>query len=145
MPNGQTFIASQSQLIVVDLQGAEVFRVNRPANDILLGEAARNGQFFVITNRGVGLRLDSAGKEIKQFAIGPVQQFVGLDVLPAGKFLVPQTAANKVVEMDADGKVGWSAERAAADLGRPPQQWPHAGGQLSGASKCWNWTRPARR
>jgi hypothetical protein len=109
LPNGQTFIACQNQLLLVNLQGNEVFRHPRPAHDVLSAQRLRNGQYFIITNRGLAVRLDSTGKEIRQFASGPVQQFVGLDVLPAGKFLVPQTAANQVVELDADGKVSWKA------------------------------------
>jgi hypothetical protein len=69
----------------------------------------RDGQFFFITNGGLGIRIDGTGKEIKSFATGYVHQFSGMDVLPNGKLLVPQVSTGKVTEFDLDGKTSWSA------------------------------------
>jgi hypothetical protein len=109
LANGQTFIACQNQLLIVDQAGKELLQVQRPNHDVVAATRLRDGQMLVITNRGIAVRLDAAGKELKSFNVGQVNQFVGMDVLPNGKVLVPQTWANRVVELDADGKTGWSA------------------------------------
>jgi hypothetical protein len=109
LPNGSTFIACHNQLVIVDGQGKEVFGYQRPNHDIMTAVRQRDGQFVFITNGGLAIRIDAAGKETKSFATGYVHQFGGIDALPGGKILVPQTSTSKVVEFDADGKAGWSA------------------------------------
>jgi len=109
LPNGQTFIACHNQLLIVDGSGKEVFQHVRGNHDVTAAVRCRDGQFFLVANNGTGVRLDAAGKEIKTFPTGQVYQFAGLDALADGKVLLPQMGAGKVVELDADGKIGWSA------------------------------------
>ena len=109
LPGGNTFIACHNQLLVVDADGKDVFHYNRPNHDIMAALRLRDGQFFFVTNGGRATRLDAEGKEVKSFSTGYIHQFAGLDVLPGGKVLLPQASNNQVVEFDAEGKAGWSA------------------------------------
>ncbi len=64
----------------------------------------------LVTSGGVCHRLDAAGKEVTRFTVGPVYAMgTNIDVLPAGRILVPLYRQNKVVEYDRDGKVVWEA------------------------------------
>jgi hypothetical protein len=114
LPGGGTFIASHNQLMIVDGAGKETFTHVRPNHDIMAALALPGGGFFLVTNGGLGVRLDGSGKELKSFTAGHVHQFAGLEALPDGKVLMPQVSAGKVAEIDANGKPGWSAPIAQA-------------------------------
>jgi hypothetical protein len=107
LTNGDTFIVTRNQLLIVDKDGKETKVLNR-SNGICAARRTRDGQFVVVTNRGTCERLDAEGKEVKSFAVGAVLSMgLGIDVLPNGHVLIPHYAANKVVEYDADGKSVW--------------------------------------
>jgi HEAT repeat protein len=114
LAGGNTFIACHHMLLLVDGGGKEVFSYNRPNYDIMAAAPLSDGQFFLVTNGGQGVRVDASGKETKTFATGVVQQFTGLDVLPDGKVLLPQASTGKIVELDAEGKIGKSFTFAQA-------------------------------
>jgi HEAT repeat protein len=109
LPNGHTFIACHNQLLVVDHAGKEQFRHDRPNHDIMTAVRLRDGQFFFITNGGLGTRLDARGNLAKSFPVGQVHQFGGLDVLANGRLLIPQVSGAKLAEVDGDGKTHWTA------------------------------------
>ncbi|OAI46047.1 hypothetical protein AYO44_11995 [Planctomycetaceae bacterium SCGC AG-212-F19] len=114
LADGSTFIASHNQLLIVDAAGKERVAHSRPNHDIIAATRLIDGQFFLVTNAGLGVRLDATGKETKSFMAGHVHQFAGLDALPGGKILVPQVSTGKVVEFDPDGKPGWQTAFAQA-------------------------------
>ncbi len=115
LPNGNTFVGCQGQLIVVDHDKKEVFRYNRPNNDIASVTRMRDGGFVFVTNIGTCVRLDATGKEVKSFQIGGRPRvFCGIEGMPDGKVLIPVMIGNKVMEYDADGKNTWSANFANA-------------------------------
>ena len=66
------------------------------------------GQFVVVTNQGMCLRLDRTGKEVKQFRLQGVASF-GNDLLANGNVLIPLSWQNRVTEYDMEGKVVWDA------------------------------------
>jgi hypothetical protein len=108
LPNGNTVIVVRNQLLELDREGKEVLTYNRPNNDLMAGAKARDGQYVLVTRTGQCIRVDGAGKEVKNFPIGPVT-YIGshIDVLPNGNVLVPLTTSNKVVEYTGDGKQVW--------------------------------------
>src|SRR5262249_42494236 len=108
LPNGNTVIATRNQILEVDRGGREVITINRPQNDVMSGGKLRDGQFLLISNQGLCVRLDAAGKEVKSYRIQNVSNF-GNDVLPTGGVVVPIQYMNKVIEYDHDGKVVWEA------------------------------------
>ncbi len=108
LPDGRTFIAARNLLLEVDRTGREVLSIARPASDVMNAWKTRAGQFVVVTNQGVCLRLDRTGKEVKQFRLQGVASF-GNDLLANGNVLIPLSWQNRVTEYDMDGKVVWDA------------------------------------
>jgi outer membrane protein assembly factor BamB len=103
--NGHTFIGTRSQLVEVDQKGKEVFTYSRPDGDaIMKAVKLPNGDMAAITDAGVYVRLNAAGKEIKTYAAS-LQYYGGrLEVLPNGHLLLPRTQNNDVIELDTEGK-----------------------------------------
>jgi hypothetical protein len=108
LPNGNTFIATQSDLMEVDRAGKEIFRYPWLLNDtIMKAVKLPSGEMVCATASGRCVRLDAAGKELRSFPAG-VRTYGGrLDVLPGGRVLVPEMNNNRVVEYDSEGKVLW--------------------------------------
>jgi HEAT repeat protein len=108
LPNGNTFIATQSQVMEVDRNGKELFSYNPPGG-ILTVRRLRNGRIALINNNQRYVEMDSTGKELRGFAVSNVQNYCAMDVLPNGRVLVPQQPQNKIVEYGPDGKAVWEA------------------------------------
>ncbi len=106
LPNGNTLIATRQQILEVDRSGKEVFNYNRAFGDIMWAAKARDGQYVLLSNQGLCVRVDAAQKEVKSFRVQGVSNF-GNELLPNGNVLVPLSWQNKVTEYDHDGKVVW--------------------------------------
>lgn len=115
--NGNTFIATQAQLIEVDRDGKEVFVHGSPIPGEYIMKAFKlpNGDIACITTPSITpqsryVRIDSTGNTgPKDFPVN-VKTYGGrIDVLPNGNVLVPEHANNRVVEYDRTGKVVWEA------------------------------------
>ncbi|MFL5240922.1 MAG: HEAT repeat domain-containing protein [Gemmataceae bacterium] len=110
LPNGNTFVACQNQILELDRTGKEVVSIPRPSHDVMSAQKLRNGQIVLLTNNGSLTRLDATGKETSSVPLHAMQILGGsIDVLPNGHVLVPQYRTNKIVEYDAEGKVAWEA------------------------------------
>jgi HEAT repeat protein len=108
LPNGNTFIATRSQLLEVDRTGREIYNHSRPDDEwIMKALKLRNGEIACITMAGELLRLGAKGQKLSSFNVDVRTSGGRLDVLPNGHVLVPQMGGNKVVEYDADGKMVW--------------------------------------
>jgi hypothetical protein len=110
LPNGNTFIATQTQVLEVDRDGKELYTHSRAdGTAIMRAQKLRNGEIALVTSGRQFLRLDTTGKELHHFPVD-VYTFGGrIDVLPNGHVLVPQMAHNRVVEHDATGRIIWQA------------------------------------
>jgi HEAT repeat protein len=108
LPNGNTFIATQNQILEVDRNGKELFTYNPPGG-ILTVRRLRNGRIAMINNNQRYVETDATGKELRGFAVNNVQNYCAMDVLPNGRVLVPLQPLNKIVEFNAEGKVVWEA------------------------------------
>jgi hypothetical protein len=104
--NGHTFIAGRNQLVEVDRDGKEVVNLVRNQNYIMAGARLRNGTYAFVDNQHNYHALDRTGKELKTFRmpIGFVGGSFYYNILPTGGVLLGQFHANKVVEVDRDGK-----------------------------------------
>ncbi|MCI0460705.1 MAG: HEAT repeat domain-containing protein [Gemmataceae bacterium] len=110
LPNGNTFIATQSQLLEVDRDGQEVFSHMRPDGEtIMRAQKLRTGEIACVTTGQRFVRLDATGKELNSFSVMVNTSGGRIDVLPNGHVLVPQMAHHKVVEHDAAGRIVWHA------------------------------------
>jgi hypothetical protein len=116
MPNGNTFICSDTRMIEVNQDGKEVFTYGTENGDrIMKAVKLTNGQIVALVS-DAGLindprvvRLDAHGKELHSFAVKMRTRLFGgrLDVLPNGRILVPHHLENKVIEYDPSGKIVW--------------------------------------
>jgi hypothetical protein len=112
--NGNTFIATSTQIIEVDRSGKELFTFRlpnvTPQTKIIAARKLPNGHILYVTCPGTLTRLDAAGKILKSFPVGKVSFFSStIHLLPNGRVLIPEYIDNKVVEYDAAGKAVWTA------------------------------------
>jgi hypothetical protein len=113
LANGNTFIATDSQLSEVDRKGNEVFRFSFPDGlKIMKAMKLGNGEIACLRYDSKVVRLDAKGKELKSFSIPLGLKLFGgrIHMLPNGRVLVPHNAENKVVEYDGNGKAVWQVE-----------------------------------
>lgn len=113
LPNGNTFITTQTQLLEVDKDGKEVFNYVRPDGAAFMrAMKLRNGDIACLTQLGVTryVRLTPSGKEYKEVRSWGVQVRTSggrIDVLPNDHVLIPEMENNRVVEYDARGQIVW--------------------------------------
>jgi HEAT repeat protein len=108
LANGNTFIATPSEVVEVTRARKEVYRIKKAG--IMAGARFPNGQIVIVTSDGQCTRMDTAGKELKRFAMGGMNNYGGIELLPGGRILISSFSQNKVVEYDSDGKVVWKHE-----------------------------------
>ncbi|MCI0376185.1 MAG: PQQ-binding-like beta-propeller repeat protein [Gemmataceae bacterium] len=112
LANGNTFIATDSQLLEVDRQGKTVYDFSLATGErIMKAMKSPNNEFVCLTDGARIVRLDVAGKELHSFPVNLGTRLFGgrIHVLANGRVLIPHNAENKVVEYDARGKAIWEA------------------------------------
>jgi len=112
-PNGNTFIATQEQILEVDRNEKQVFSHTMPNGErIMKVVKADNGDVVCLTDSRRVVRINEMGKEIHSFRVNLGMLLFGgrIHVLPNGRVLIPHNGENKVVEYDADGKAIWEVE-----------------------------------
>jgi outer membrane protein assembly factor BamB len=123
LPNGHTFVATDSELVEFDRADKEVFRIQRSGDKIMKALKLPTGEIACLTSDARILRLDTAGKEVHAFSISLGTRLFGgrIHMLPNGRVLVPHNNENKVVEYDAGGKQVWevSVEQPVAAVRLP--------------------------
>jgi hypothetical protein len=103
--DGHTMIATNSEIREVTAEGKVVAAFADPGSTILSFQKLRNGHLIYLTYQGALTELDQAGKKVKTLTIQrPNEGLVSIEALPGGHYLVPVTAAGKIVELDGDGK-----------------------------------------
>lgn len=107
LPNGNTFIATQSNVLELSRDGKVLWDYT-PSNgeSIMKAQRLRNGEVAMVTQLG-GSRfvlLNRDGRtEKRSFAVNLHTSGGRIDVLPNGNVLVPENANNKVVELEPSG------------------------------------------
>jgi len=127
LPNGNTFITTENQLIEVDKDGKEVSTYVRPDGaSFMRATKLRNGDIACVIQLGVPryVRLSPSGKEFKEVKSWGVQVRTSggrIEVLPNGHVLIPEMDNNRVVEYDADGQSVWEVtiDQPIAAVRRP--------------------------
>jgi outer membrane protein assembly factor BamB len=112
LANGNTFIATYSNVLEVTPAGTEVFNFNpNPVAGGVIYDARKlaNGNVVCISGRGTLLELDQTGKQVRSLPISNQGGWAGVTPLPGGRFLVALLGPGRVVEVDGDGKVLWEA------------------------------------
>jgi hypothetical protein len=107
LPNGNTFIAIQHELLEVTRAGQVVSSI--PWREFPHLESAKklsNGHILCAHFDGL-VEFDAAGKEVRRIRVEGKQGGGKAEPLPNGNYLVAQYNANQVVEVDATGKILW--------------------------------------
>lgn len=116
LPNGNTFIATRTQLLEVDRNGKQVFAHARGTDDLVMkAQKLDKGEVALVVAPAGGakaefIRLDASGKQAARFPVDVRTSGGRIEVLPDGHVLAPLKDQNKVVEYDSAGKVVWQAD-----------------------------------
>jgi HEAT repeat protein len=104
LPNGNTFITTDSYVVEVDRTGKELYTLN----NVPMFHAAyrmRNGPIVCLTPGNQCILMDTTGKTLSSFPSNHGNtNIAGLDLLPNGHILISQIHRGKVVEYDNAGK-----------------------------------------
>jgi HEAT repeat protein len=112
---GNTFIATDQQLLEVDRAGKEVYTINNVPGGITAAYRARNGNIVCLTQNGQCLVMDTTGKQLKSFPSNRNAGWTsGIDLLQNGRILITQPDRNKVAEYDGQGKLILEVDAPAA-------------------------------
>jgi hypothetical protein len=106
LPNGNTFIATYTELAEVTRDGKILYTFKRPGS-IYCAQKLRNGHIVYAHAGGQLVELDATGKEVRSLALRGLSAWASVEVLSNGRYLVSQYSLNRVVEVDANGKVYW--------------------------------------
>jgi len=106
LANGNTFIATHTELLEVTPDGKTVSSQQKPGS-IYGAQKLPGGNILYVTSNNQLVEIDAAGKAVRAIAVGHTASWGAVELLPSGRYLVALFAANKVVEIDADGKVHW--------------------------------------
>jgi HEAT repeat protein len=110
LPNGNTFIATDSQVLEVNRTDKEIFSFSAPTGErIMKALKLPNGEIACLTDAARVVRFDVTGKELFSYSVSLGKRLFGgrIYMLPNGRVLIPHNGENKVVEYDAHGKAVW--------------------------------------
>lgn len=106
--NGNTLVATNYEIREVTRSGKVVFSHAERGGNIFSAQRLANGNTLYGLYTGSLIELGRGGKKVREVGIDPPTcGLVSVEVLPGGRYLMPQTAANRVVELDGSGKVTW--------------------------------------
>ncbi len=110
LPNGNTFIATYSNLLEVTPDHKEVYNHARGADgQIYSAQKLKNGHIVYMTSAGwVGEVDGKTGRVIHRFNVGNPGAWCGVEKLPNGRFLVSLMVTGKVMEVDPSGRSYWT-------------------------------------
>ncbi len=104
--SGNTFIATDSQLVEVDRTGKEVYAIHNVPGGITAAYRRATATSSVLTQNGQCVLMDTTGKQLKSFASNRQAGWTsGIDLLANGHILITQPDRNKVAEYDRQGKL----------------------------------------
>ncbi len=107
LANGNTFIATYNQVLEVTRDGRTVYAHKVPGGTLWNARRTRDGHIVCVLGSNQLLEMDVGGKEVRRVPLGNTSGWGSVEVLASGRYLVAQWGANRVVEVDAAGKVFW--------------------------------------
>ncbi|OAI54696.1 hypothetical protein AYO44_14460 [Planctomycetaceae bacterium SCGC AG-212-F19] len=103
LPNGNTFIATYTELLEVTREGKSVYTIQRPSS-IFGAQKLPTGNILYIHSNGHIVEVKTDGTEVRSIPAGNTAGWASVELLPNGHFLVALYNANVVKEIDANGK-----------------------------------------
>ncbi len=109
LPNGNTFIATYTQVMEVTPDLRQVYLANQDnRTHIFSARKMRDGQVVVMTAQGIVRRFDPiTRKESVNINLGPNGGWCSAEALPNGHYLVATMNNGQVREVDAVGNTHW--------------------------------------
>jgi hypothetical protein len=107
LPSGNTLIGGYGAIQEVTPKGKVVFSYSGTGGSIYRFKRLASGNLLFPAN-GQVVEIDKTGKQVRTVNIpGGTGIWSHVEPLPNGRYLVAQYSANKVIELDAAGKVHW--------------------------------------
>jgi outer membrane protein assembly factor BamB len=108
--NGNTFIGTYHELTEVTPSGQVLYTI-RPGGNIYRARKLRNGHVLFVHSEGRLIEAETTGKYVRTIPIpGGAANWAGVEPLPNGRYLVALYQADRVVELDAGGKIVWECK-----------------------------------
>jgi hypothetical protein len=106
--NGQTFIATNHRVCIVNREGKEISGY-APENNFFIHSVRRlpNGHVVFVSMEGTVREVDAAGKVVCSVPLPISGGWSGIDGLPGNRYLVVNNNQGKVLEVDRAGKTLW--------------------------------------
>ena len=118
LANGNTFIATYTQLLEVNAAGKEIFNVRSTDGMVYCARKLRSGNVLFITSNGKVVELNGKGGQVRSFSpqahAGGAAYWASVELLRGGTYLLSLSGAGKVVETDAAGKILWECSVPSA-------------------------------
>jgi hypothetical protein len=113
LPNGNTLIATNAEVMEVTPKNQVLASFPSRHGQIFEAQRLRNGHLVYVTYEGTLAEFDAQGKELRTLHLErPREGKIAFEILPGGRYLVPLSCADKVVEMDGAGQVVWQCHVA---------------------------------
>ncbi len=113
LANGNTFVATEHELTEITRDNKTVY-AHTVEHYVYSATRLRNGHVLYAHNAQGLVELDAAGKVVRTVPFAHQGDgggvWLGVDLLPNGRFLIGVYGENKVVEIDGAGKRLWQAD-----------------------------------
>jgi HEAT repeat protein len=106
LPNGNTFIATYTELMEVTRDGKKEFSHKIPGS-IYCAQKLHNGNILYAHSGGRIVELGSNLREVRSISVGGLSAWASVVPLPNGHYLVSQYNKNLVIEVDEFGRTQW--------------------------------------
>jgi hypothetical protein len=106
LPNGNTFIATYTELMEITRDGEKVF-THKTGASVFCAKKLRNGNILYAHSQGQIVELGSNGREVRSITLGGMSAWASVEPLPNGRYLVSQYNKNQIVEVDELGRIQW--------------------------------------
>src|SRR5262249_35278551 len=103
LANGNTFIATYTELLEVTREGKTLYSIQRPSS-IYNAQKLPSGNILYIHSNGHIVEVKTDGTEVRMIPAGNTAGWASVELLPNGRFLVALYNANVVKEIDSNGK-----------------------------------------
>jgi outer membrane protein assembly factor BamB len=108
LANGNTLVTTNYSIVEVTREGREVFSHAEATGSIFSAQRLPNGHILYGLYAGAIVELDRSGREVRRFRFEtPSWGLINIEVLPNGRYLVPLSGSNRIVEMDRTGRIVW--------------------------------------
>jgi HEAT repeat protein len=106
LPNGNTFIATYTEILEVTRDGKKEFS-RRLGSSVFCAQKLPNGNILYAHSHGRIVEMTPLGTEVRSIEVGGLSAWASVEPLPNGRWLVAQYSKNMVIEVDENGRTHW--------------------------------------